>query len=149
MIAAHTLPQSAWWTQPPASQWVEVIPLFDAGERPWLLSAADDVVRLATLPDDWDGEGSPRIELASVTKAVEVLCKLATAVEPLSHVSPVPGGGLQLEWFLPDRYLEIEIFPDGSVEYLTRTGHGEPTEGTLSLADTQRIRELIAYLSHR
>src|SRR5207244_13379829 len=125
MIAAHVLPQPAWWTQPPPSQWVEVISLFDASERPWLLSAADDVLKLATLPDNWDGEGSPRVQPSTLTKAVELLCKLGTAVEPMSHVSPVPGGGLQLEWFLPDRYLEVEVFPDGSAEYLTRRGHDE------------------------
>lgn len=148
IVQHHPLSQPAW-TPLVQSQWVEVIPLFDAGERPWLLSAADAVVKLATLSNNWDGEGSPRVGATTLTKAVEVLCRLGTAVEPMSHVSPVPGGGLQLEWFLPGRYLEIEVFPDGSMEYLERTGHAEPTEGSLSLADTQRVRDLVAYLSHR
>jgi len=151
MTTAYALSPQAWEHTP--SQWIQIIPFFDAAEhafdRAWLLSAADMVAKLNALTDNWDEEGSPRIRPEIVTKAVEVLCKLSSAIEPMSHACPVPGGGLQLEWQLPDRYLEIEVFPDGSVEYLRRTSGTDPEEGSLSLTDTGTVRELIGFLSHR
>lgn len=148
MIAARALSPLQWHdvSQPITAQ---VIPLFGNRERSWLLSAADSVAKLAALPDNWDGSGSPRVKPATVTRAVEVLYTLGVAVEPMSHACPIPGGGLQLEWDVPGRYLEIEVFPDGSVEYLRQKAGEDATEGQFLLTDLSTVQEIVGFLSHR
>ena len=50
---------------------------------------------------------------------------------PLPQVVPVPGGGVQLEWRHGRREVEIEILPDGTMEFL-RVEDGEPRDEELT-----------------
>jgi hypothetical protein len=146
--AVYALPAEDWQhLDLQTSHWVETIPLY--GGMEWLLSAANALANLSTLPDNWDGAGSPPIAPEVITKAIDVLCRFRSAVEPMSHVSPVPGGGLQLEWHLRDRYLEIEVFPDESVEYLLEARGQAPEEGTLLFSDANIVQRLVRQLSTR
>jgi hypothetical protein len=38
--------------------------------------------------------------------------------ETVPHLSPVSGGGIQIDWDTPRRSLEAEILPDGRIQYL-------------------------------
>ena len=144
--AAYALPPFDWPIQDrDTAQWIETIPLYDG---PWLLSATQAILNFRALSNDWDGAGSPPVAPAVVATAIEVLRRFGTVVEPMSHASPVPGGGVQLEWYLRDRYLEIEVLPNGSLAYLSEAA-GQTKEAALSLADASAIRELVSFLSHR
>jgi hypothetical protein len=62
------------------------------------------------------------------------------------HIVPVSGGGVQLEWSLGSREVEVEISDEGSAAYL-KSIHAKPVEeGPLSLADLPRIRSLLTWL---
>jgi hypothetical protein len=73
---------------------------------------------LSQLPDDWDGYGSPRVTAAAKRSAIALLAELRTYAIPGMHLDAVPGGGVQFEWAIGPRALEIEILPDGALEYL-------------------------------
>lgn len=81
-----------------------------------LIRAAQKVVNLQKLPDNWDGRGSPAPQDRAIEKALSLLQYLEVEDPPEPRVGPVPGGGLQMEWDHNDRGLELEIFPDGSVQ---------------------------------
>ncbi len=44
---------------------------------------------------------------------------------------PVPGGGVQLEWTLPRRELELEIRPSGDVDFLIVDADAPWIEGSI------------------
>jgi hypothetical protein len=64
---------------------------------------------------------------------------------PEPRVVPVPGGGLQFEWQTATRELELEVLPDGSVEFLTVAGE-HMQEGPVSSDQAEEVRRLIGWL---
>jgi len=56
------------------------------------------------------------------------------------HIAPVPGGGIQLEWDRDNRSLELEIHPNGHLEFLVCEGD-EMVDGPLS-------ERILPYLLH-
>lgn len=91
-----------------------------------------ELEELAELPENWDGYGSPPIQPPVKKTAYQLLEFLEKLVMPSPHVAPVSGGGLQLEWQAGKRELELEIFPNGEVSFLTVETSGEMEEGTFS-----------------
>jgi hypothetical protein len=83
-----------------------------------LLASLRRIAELKSMPDDWDSYGSPRVQQLAARRAVGVVCAAATEEVRPPQIVPVSGGGLQIEWTSANRELEIEILPDGSIEYL-------------------------------
>ena len=135
------------------AQWSSVTPL--SSRQSWLIDSLKSVFQLSNLEENWDGHGSPPISRVAVREMVSLLKLLELAwisTDPnkpnicddvlsaglrqsrlehlrVSHVVPVPGGGLQAEWQVDNRELEIEILPDRSVEYLMCLDTGEMQSG--------------------
>ena len=85
--------------------------------------AFSQVARYRELLADWDSYGAQRIEQLVIETANRILDLLsdsalesATAVLAPYHISPVPNGGLQMEWRRDGRSFELWIAPDGSLE---------------------------------
>jgi hypothetical protein len=105
--------------EPLKSQRTKVTSLFAA---PWVLSALDRIAKLADLPDNWDGYGSPRIDPRAIEAARRFVARVAFDSLPLPHVSPVLGGSAGLHWRYGDRELEFTFHPDGEIEFLKVLG---------------------------
>src|SRR5262249_17862283 len=85
---------------------------------PWLAEACRSISRLAQLPANWDGEGSPAPKPVVLEQALRLLAEMEPYAMPTAHIGPISGGGLGVEWRLGERDLNLEILPDGSIEYL-------------------------------
>lgn len=109
---------------------------------PWPQALAE----LATLPDNWDGYGSPGLQAAAVKAAFQLLAAVEKEGLPAPHLCPVTGGGVGLAWQVGSRELEVEILPDGTMGYLTVEGE-DMHEGPLSLADVEQVKWLTSWLS--
>lgn len=91
----------------------------------------DRLAQLSELPDNWDGYGSPRIQLEVKETAADLIHLLHKIGMPVPHFAPVSGGGIQMEWRKNDREMELEILPDGDVAFLKVNGSEEMEEGVL------------------
>lgn len=121
------------------SAWNEVLPLTDL---PSML--VDRLRELSLLGDDWDGYGSPRITEPAKQTAVNMLSSMQSyATMPNMQLDPVTGGGLQFAWEIGTRGLEIEILPNGAVEYLVADGD-DMVEGALN--DSATLVRLLRWL---
>lgn len=105
----------------------------------WLEDSQNELHKLKELPENWDRYGSPKIENRAVKTTADLLTNLAKFGMPKPRIFPVSGGGLQLEWQQNSRELEIEVLPDGKIEYLKVYEDGEMTEGVINEANVWQL----------
>jgi hypothetical protein len=119
-------------------QWVQVI--LTRALSQWQIQGIKRLRKVLSLPENWDSYGScPPTEEAANT-ATDILTKIDIDYFVAPRVVPVSGGGLQLEWEIGTRALELEILDDGSVEYLTTERREPHQEGPLhAVADVRPI----------
>jgi len=88
--------------------------------------AVDDLDALSTLPVGWDSYGSPKISDDLIMAAKRFLYQLEFEfIAP--RVVPVSGGGIQLEWQMSERELELEFIDSDNIGYL-KVRNEEPIE---------------------
>lgn len=125
-------------------QWSAVVPVHTLSS--WQIAAVIGILKAANLPDDWDGYGSPPPLQSVVNASIRLLIGVNFDDLPNPYVIPVSGGGLQIEWSVAQRELELEILPDGSVEFL-KAERGQPLEeGKLVPVSSSAIQPLLAWL---
>src|SRR5258708_4880362 len=81
------------------------------------ISLIDDLHRIRTLEDDWDGEGSKSPDATLVDAAIAHARKLeAEAYPPADRVCASVNGTIYFEWRSPLGYQEIEILSPTDAE---------------------------------
>jgi hypothetical protein len=119
----------------------------------WISETLSNLIKIAKLPDNWDGYGSPGTKNSVVDVAIILLLQLAEIVQisiSTPFVSPVPGGTFQLEWTSDNKYLEIEFIDEQHFAYLKEESDssGEKTESDeLSITRIDKIKELLDWFA--
>ena len=113
---------------------------------PGLEAAVRTVLKLSTLLPGWDGYRSPAIGTPAIAGALNVLGMMEGLTLPKPHVSPVAGGGVQIEWERAGKELELEFGRDGSLSYLATEPQGEE-EGLLATEQRPKLWALLVWLS--
>ncbi|HYR93798.1 MAG TPA: hypothetical protein VEP48_06305 [Methylomirabilota bacterium] len=129
----------------PIAQSVEITPYAEASV--WFLDSVNEVARLSNLPEGWDSNGSPSVTPKAKAVAVRLLMNCAYKPLPEPHLGAVPGGGLQLEWSYGPKCLELEVFPDGTVQFLTVDDEKTMVEGVLQPNHTGQIRNHVGWVT--
>lgn len=92
------------------------------------------IEELSALPPDWDSYGAKVLSGAARRSAIVLLANLAAQygeqLAEVVQVFPVPTGGIQFEWEIEDRGIEVEfeINPEGTVHLLLCTDGAEDIE---------------------
>jgi hypothetical protein len=128
---ATTRKEFPCWSPPVSTQSSSVTVSPVQGESIWLTAARSLVEELRNLPSNWDGYGSGPIREVAFESGLSVLRKLEPLGIPLPTVVPVTGGGFALEFQASRKRLDLEILPDGNVEYLAVDKVPGLTEGDL------------------
>lgn len=108
--------------------------------------ARETVDSLAHLPRGWDTYGSRPIQSQAVQGALFLLGVAERMGLPAPRISPVSGGGIQLDWTGTRRDLEVEILPDGSVEYLKVESGDQLQEGSLLSYHEDGVQDCLRWL---
>lgn len=124
-------------------QWGGVTPISKANL--WLRSAQRKISELAQLPENWDSYGSRPIQQPAIEQSADVLARISNLDLPNPQIFPVPGGGIQLEFQQESRELEIEILPDGSIQFLI-VQDGRMREGAIPYGSLGEIYRLAYWL---
>ena len=111
--------------------------------------------QLVTLPENWDSYGGKPIKEHCIRNAFEILQYILELRDnndievPTPFVAPISSGGIQIEWEVGDRYLQIDLVPESSeIEYfaIDRTFAGDLSlEGPL--ISMNNLRELLIWFS--
>ena len=114
------------------------------------------IAGFAKLEPDWDSYGAAAPTPEALEVATQCLRVLVDTYAPTAGdkalpfwVSPLPNGGVQLEWRGPTAELEVEIGPLGQLGFLFQVGQGANAvyeEGDdASLSDVLlRLRRVVA-----
>ena len=123
-----------------------------APPQPSLLTALQRLVDMAGLPSDWDSAGAEPPSVRAMAAACYLIEAVAVDQEDRARErvvpttsSPIPDGGLQVEWQGHDARIDVQANPDGSYGYLVKGGQGNsaryeeadeaPLNTVLSLVD--------------
>lgn len=126
----------------------EVIPLRPDYSPQWQKDALIALFHIALLPEDWDSYGSPPPSQQVIKNTERLLRMIKFEDLPVPHITPVSGGRIQIEWSILSRALELEVLPDGSVEYLEIDNEKPLQEGELNPADISQLQSLLLWLTH-
>lgn len=93
----------------------------------WQIHAVKAIVECSLLSANWDTYGSPAPTRVAKDRAINLVRSVGFEYLPTPDVVAVAGGGIQLEWVSGQRQLELEVLPDGAVQFL-KTEDGDPLE---------------------
>jgi|SRR6516225_1986939 hypothetical protein len=140
---------SRYRAEPDDVQTVNITPVLEAS--PWLESALIRLKSLSALPNDWDSYGSPPIVSTVLRDARKLLSSIQIQTIPEPAITPASGGGVSIEWRSGSRELEIEILPDGWIEFLRVSDNNRQStedfkEGRIASPDAVPINRLVTWV---
>jgi hypothetical protein len=127
-------------------QWNAIVPV----RTRWEVEAIRSLLKLTSLPTDWDGDAGPPPDRGVVDAAIRFLAAVADlglGRLPQPHVVPLSGGGVHFEWAAGARQLQVAIFPDAPADFLRVEGRAVVDQGVLRLTAWEQIRALFAWLT--
>ena len=118
---------------------------------PSLLPALSRIVEMAKLSPNWDGEDAD----PPTAEAVAAACFLIEAVAerrqrqgavgiPPATSSPIPDGGLLIEWRGPSASIDVQANPDGTLGFLVKWIAGSAAE--YEEADNATLEEVLVLI---
>ena len=108
--------------------------------------AIDDLDALSKLPIDWDSYGSPKISDDLIIAAKRFLYQLEFEFIAAPRVVPISGGGIQFEWQMGERELELEFIDSDNIGYLKVCNEKPIEESHFNLNDFNAGRNTIQWL---
>jgi len=114
----------------------------EVGTVSWLSASLKKIGELRELRAGWDSYNAQPIQERAIQEGSDLLMYLARLDLPEPRIVPTSAGGIQLEFQKDERELELEILPDGSIEFLTV----EMQEGTVLAITSSRMFELANWL---
>ena len=87
--------------------------------------ARDRISSLATLPEDWNTYGGLPIAKRAIQAAHCLLEAGCIQGAPVPQIVPTSDAGIQFEWHLTGRRLEIDIDEEGAMAYFYVDATGE------------------------
>jgi hypothetical protein len=84
----------------------------------WIERIICELRELMTLPESWDSYGARKIARGPVDLAIEVLSDPMFACLPPPAIVPTSAGGVQAEWRVGSRALELEFLSDLDLDVL-------------------------------
>jgi len=137
------------WPSSRARATIITFPGVSGEDNDWIAKTLPLLWKVAELPENWDGEGSPGTSLKIIDAVERLLSRLEESGIgdiPVPFVCPVAGGGVQLEWSSSRRHLEMEFLDASTIAFLQeeRTPQGEETDtGEYPVTATEKTRQLL------
>ncbi|MCY3955043.1 MAG: hypothetical protein OXF47_03490 [Nitrospira sp.] len=107
------------------TQWSRAFSIFNLNRK--RIKALKSLLELGSLPEDWDSYGSPPPTEYAMDTGCSFIVNYLSDEDPMPWVSPVSGGGIQLSWKKQANELNLDILPDGRMEFL-KSSDSDPIE---------------------
>jgi hypothetical protein len=108
-----------------------------------LFAAVRQVVRLLSMPSNWDSYGAKPIDRQKAVSALYFLWIAIVNGAPMPAIIPTSDGGIQLEWHRRGVDLEIRVISGTSLEvFFEDLATGETREGEIG-ADLAPLKHFL------
>ncbi|HEY9756355.1 MAG TPA: hypothetical protein V6C97_14410 [Oculatellaceae cyanobacterium] len=104
----------------------------------WLPAIAEDLRHIQALNDGWDCGSGRAVKSTCVQTAFSLLNQIMRTDTVAPRISPLPNGGLQLEWQTANMLLQFEIDPLSNINAYFRTEDVDD-EFPVSLIDDSKM----------
>lgn len=101
-------------------QWSEVLSIFNL--TPSKIKGLKTLLEFGNLQNNWDTYGSPPPTKLAIKRALKLVTDFLMDDDPMPQIVPVSGGGIQFAWRKQDREVNLDILPDGRMEYVKSLG---------------------------
>ena len=108
--------------------------------------AIDDLDELSELPVGWDSYGSDKISSDLIIAAKIFLDQLEYEFIDAPRVVPISGGGIQFEWEMNERELELEFIDPDNIACLKVLNDEPIEESQFNINDFNASRSVIQWL---
>ncbi len=125
-------------------QWSGAVSIFNLNRKK--IEALQTVLELANLPENWDSYGSPPPTKHAVDVGCIFVVDYLSDEDPMPLIIPVSGGGIQLTWKNQANELNLDILPDGGMEYLKSSGSHLIEDGTKLSLDWLKVQSLLDWV---
>ena len=120
---------------------------------PSVLPTLRRITELAKLPNNWDGEDAEAPTARAIAAADYLVAAVAEGRErrgfrrvPPTTSSPIPDGGVQLEWRGVNARIDVQANPDGSYGFLVKWGSGSAAR--YEEADEASLDSILERIDH-
>jgi hypothetical protein len=111
-------------------------------DPPWLEAARHAIAPIAALSDNWDGEGTLRIQPTVMDAALRALEQLLPSHTPAPQIVPTHRAGIQVEWHRNGKDLEIEFAPGSPTTFYFYDSQTQVEREGLLQPNATLVREL-------
>ena len=126
------------------AQWSGVVSIFNLDRR--RIQVLKALFELRNLPEDWDSYESPPPTEYAMDAGCSFIANYLSDEDPMPSVSPVSGGGIQLSWKKQANELNLDILPDGRMEYLKSSGSNVVGDDENFSLDLVRIQGMLDWV---
>ncbi len=126
-------------------EWNVVVPVSDLSDLQ--LKVFKRLFGFRRLLHDWDSYGSSPPSETAINVATKIIKVIDSNRFSMPRINPVSGGGIQLEWDIDTREIEIEILEDGSMQFLRVEGGDPLDEGPISSIADVNVNSLLLWLT--
>ncbi len=120
-------------------------------DQDWQREFCTRLATIASLPDNWDYEGSPRTDRAILAAAMNLARRLHLEDLQVPFICPIGGGGIQFEWTQGGKHLEIELLHGDRIAFLKETqgpqGQVALESGEFDSKEIGQIRQLLGWFA--
>ena len=113
-------------------------------EWTWQREPVKQLLECFSLEENWNSYGSRKPSEDSILFAIDFLSAIPHVNPPRPNVVPLPSGRVQLEWRKGKRELDVEFWPDGSIEFQKEGPAGE--EKKIPIFTSAHAQSLISWL---
>jgi hypothetical protein len=112
----------------------------------WLYKAFEKLEAFRELPDNWDGYGGQRLDDQVYLRVRKFLARFGNWILPEPEIFPGSGGGVQFEWSVKKRELEIEFSESGKICTLTVEADNPVEESSFNIEELWKVEGLLTWL---
>ncbi|ULA59828.1 MAG: hypothetical protein LZF60_160158 [Nitrospira sp.] len=114
----------------------------------WQKELVLQVIACYSLEPNWDSYGGLSPSIETVWAAIELIDSIPQFDPPRPRIVPLATGGIQFEWRLDQKELDIEVAEDGSYRSLKfdPSSSANDTEKELPLTSLSEVKGLLSWL---
>jgi len=116
-------------------------------DPPWWKRVERAIWAIAELPEGWDSYGARPVARRNIRAALDLLRNVCRMTTPEPSIVPTTSGGLQVEWHLPQKELQVTVRSPDRFDVLFEDLVSDREEAMTITGDLSPLTDIVGRLS--